>query len=71
MRSVGAPSPSKHLAEPASGRHEKCKDEDFTKIFCKVLCFDSEHSYARKELYEVPGGDQVDGSPPTPVFWRW
>ena len=32
-----------------------------------AFCFHSEHSYACKELYEVPGGDQVDGSPPAPV----
>eukprot|EP00959_Pyramimonas_sp_CCMP1952_P259284 5420728-Pyramimonas_sp.AAC.1 len=31
------------------------------------LPFDSEHSEAWEELYEVPGGDQVDGSPPVPV----
>ena len=31
------------------------------------FCFHSEHSYACKELCEVPGGDQVDGSPPAPV----
>eukprot|EP00959_Pyramimonas_sp_CCMP1952_P280355 5860415-Pyramimonas_sp.AAC.1 len=29
--------------------------------------FDSEHPRAWEELYEVPGGDQVDGSPPVPV----
>eukprot|EP00959_Pyramimonas_sp_CCMP1952_P372824 7807121-Pyramimonas_sp.AAC.1 len=28
---------------------------------------DSELSRALKELYEVPGGDQVDGSPLAPV----
>eukprot|EP00959_Pyramimonas_sp_CCMP1952_P194639 4070169-Pyramimonas_sp.AAC.1 len=33
----------------------------------EALCFDSEHSYTWKELYEVPGADQVDGSPPVPV----
>eukprot|EP00959_Pyramimonas_sp_CCMP1952_P253435 5295347-Pyramimonas_sp.AAC.1 len=38
----------------------------YQKIFCEVLCFDSELSYACKELYEVPRGDQVDGSPPAP-----
>ena len=32
-----------------------------------AFCFHSEHSYACKELYEVPGGDQVDVSPPAPV----
>eukprot|EP00959_Pyramimonas_sp_CCMP1952_P033838 710169-Pyramimonas_sp.AAC.1 len=34
----------------------------------ETLSFDSEHSYACKELYEVPGGDQVDGSPPALVI---
>eukprot|EP00959_Pyramimonas_sp_CCMP1952_P077542 1620730-Pyramimonas_sp.AAC.1 len=43
------------------------KIEDFTKIFCEVLYFVSEHSYARKELCEASGGDQVDGSPPAPL----
>eukprot|EP00959_Pyramimonas_sp_CCMP1952_P457212 9474517-Pyramimonas_sp.AAC.1 len=33
----------------------------------EALFFDSEQSHAWKELYEVPGGDQVDGSPPVPV----
>eukprot|EP00959_Pyramimonas_sp_CCMP1952_P198488 4151744-Pyramimonas_sp.AAC.1 len=33
----------------------------------EALSFDSEHSHAWKELYEVPGGDKVDGSPPAPV----
>ena len=26
----------------------------------------SERSFACEELYEVPGGDQVDGLPPAP-----
>eukprot|EP00959_Pyramimonas_sp_CCMP1952_P057141 1192760-Pyramimonas_sp.AAC.1 len=43
------------------------KIEDLTKIYCEVLCSDSGHCYAWKELYEVPGGDQVRGSPPAPV----
>eukprot|EP00959_Pyramimonas_sp_CCMP1952_P145506 3046182-Pyramimonas_sp.AAC.2 len=34
----------------------------------EVVCFQSEHSYACKELYEVPDGDQVDGSPLAPVL---
>eukprot|EP00959_Pyramimonas_sp_CCMP1952_P143749 3009466-Pyramimonas_sp.AAC.1 len=33
----------------------------------EALVFDSEHFRAWKELYEVPGGDQVEGSPPVPV----
>eukprot|EP00959_Pyramimonas_sp_CCMP1952_P276183 5773084-Pyramimonas_sp.AAC.1 len=33
----------------------------------EALSFVSEHSHAWKELYEVPGGDEVDGSPPAPV----
>eukprot|EP00959_Pyramimonas_sp_CCMP1952_P469100 9494358-Pyramimonas_sp.AAC.1 len=32
--------------------------------------FDSEKTYARKELYEVPSGDQVDGSPRAPVSFE-
>eukprot|EP00959_Pyramimonas_sp_CCMP1952_P386851 8107613-Pyramimonas_sp.AAC.1 len=42
------------------------------KIFEKSLFFHSAsipslHSCQWKELYEVPRGDQVDGSPPAPV----
>eukprot|EP00959_Pyramimonas_sp_CCMP1952_P014323 303294-Pyramimonas_sp.AAC.1 len=33
----------------------------------EAFFFGSEHSHALKELYEVPGGDRVDGSPPVPV----
>eukprot|EP00959_Pyramimonas_sp_CCMP1952_P198597 4154143-Pyramimonas_sp.AAC.1 len=36
----------------------------------EAVCFGSEHSYACKELNEVPSGDQVDGSPPAPVHVR-
>eukprot|EP00959_Pyramimonas_sp_CCMP1952_P153666 3215129-Pyramimonas_sp.AAC.1 len=63
MSSVGVLLLSK-LLEPTSYRHETYKIEDFTKIFCEVLCFDSEHSYACKELYGVPGGDQLAAVPP-------
>eukprot|EP00959_Pyramimonas_sp_CCMP1952_P072921 1524002-Pyramimonas_sp.AAC.1 len=41
--------------------------EYLKEIYCEVLCLDSGHSYAWKELYDGPGGDQVDGSPPAPV----
>eukprot|EP00959_Pyramimonas_sp_CCMP1952_P460360 9479730-Pyramimonas_sp.AAC.1 len=33
----------------------------------EAVCFESKHSYACEELYEVHGGDQVDGSPPAPI----
>eukprot|EP00959_Pyramimonas_sp_CCMP1952_P134579 2816259-Pyramimonas_sp.AAC.1 len=33
----------------------------------EALSFDSELSHAWKDLYDDPGGDQVDGSPPAPV----
>eukprot|EP00959_Pyramimonas_sp_CCMP1952_P416537 8726669-Pyramimonas_sp.AAC.1 len=33
----------------------------FREILPEALSFDTEHSHACKELYEVPGSDQVDG----------
>ena len=35
------------------------------RVRVKLLAFNP--IQACKELYEVPGGDQVDGSPPAPV----
>eukprot|EP00959_Pyramimonas_sp_CCMP1952_P149018 3117950-Pyramimonas_sp.AAC.1 len=46
---------------------KKYKNQKFKKIFCHASCSDSELSSACEELHEVPGGDQVDGSPPAPV----
>eukprot|EP00959_Pyramimonas_sp_CCMP1952_P015227 322414-Pyramimonas_sp.AAC.1 len=36
-------------------------------MLLEALSVDSKHSNPWKKLYEVPGGDQVDGSPPAPV----
>eukprot|EP00959_Pyramimonas_sp_CCMP1952_P060684 1267377-Pyramimonas_sp.AAC.1 len=60
MSSVGAHLLSEHLAEPTLCGHEKQVNVHF-------FFFDSEHSYAWEELYEVFGVGQVDGSPPVPV----
>eukprot|EP00959_Pyramimonas_sp_CCMP1952_P224435 4692879-Pyramimonas_sp.AAC.1 len=38
---------------------EKCKREDFGKIVSEAPCVDFEHSYACKELYEVPVGVRI------------
>eukprot|EP00959_Pyramimonas_sp_CCMP1952_P226716 4740415-Pyramimonas_sp.AAC.1 len=38
----------------------------FRDMHPEALPFNSEHSHAWKQLYEVPGGDQVGGSPPVP-----
>ena len=46
---------------------KKCIFRVLKMMLSGAFCFHSEHSYACKELYEVPGGDQVDGSPPAPV----
>eukprot|EP00959_Pyramimonas_sp_CCMP1952_P085605 1790658-Pyramimonas_sp.AAC.1 len=39
----------------------------FREVLPEALSSDAEHSCACKELYELPGGHQVDGSPPAPV----
>eukprot|EP00959_Pyramimonas_sp_CCMP1952_P110710 2316278-Pyramimonas_sp.AAC.1 len=36
-------------------------------MLLEALSFDSDHSCAWKELYEVPGGDLVDGSLSAPL----
>eukprot|EP00959_Pyramimonas_sp_CCMP1952_P406025 8509357-Pyramimonas_sp.AAC.1 len=43
----------------------------FLEMLWGAVCFTSQHAYACKELYEVPGGGQIDGSPPVPVPARW
>eukprot|EP00959_Pyramimonas_sp_CCMP1952_P388665 8143699-Pyramimonas_sp.AAC.1 len=42
----------------------------FREMLREALSFDAERSHACSELYEIPGGHQVDGSPPAPVFIR-
>ena len=39
-------------------------------MLSEAFCLHSKHSYACKELYEVPGGNLVDGLPPAPVGKR-
>eukprot|EP00959_Pyramimonas_sp_CCMP1952_P450143 9425492-Pyramimonas_sp.AAC.1 len=34
----------------------------------EALFVGSKHSHVWEELHEAPGGDQIDGSPPAPVY---
>ena len=47
---------------------EKITFSYFREMLPEALSFHAEHSHACQELYEVPGGVQVDGSPPAPVY---
>ena len=43
---------------------KKCIFRVLKLMLSEAFCLHSEHSYACEELYEVPGGNQVDGLPP-------
>ena len=45
---------------------KKCIFRVFKLMLSEAFCLHSEHSCACGELYEVPGGNLVDGLPPAP-----
>ena len=49
---------------------KKCFFRVFKLMLSKAFCLHSEHFHACGELYEVPGGNLVDGLPPAPVSTR-
>ena len=48
---------------------KKCIFRVLKPMLSEAFRLHSEYSYACKELYEVPGGNQVDGLPPAPSIY--